>query len=419
MSIKQTAIRVGELLQDSGIVRPEEMIEAIQVSKRLGVPIGRVLMMSGWVRADELEAALHSQVLLRTEQIPRDIALSALKRVHELRITLMDALSSEEFKPQIEDNPVLLAELLLDSNLVSPEQIETAYEKSQISGIPLASALVLQGVLSPNLFPSIQRIQQLIEQGELSHDEGVFQVQNTFMLWLKAEESLNKDTFPDGGSVSPQAHLLSNLPLNAPLTSEFEHAAPEQAPAVREMAQSEITGEYPEVTPAEVKLSENQHTSPDLHLNQNQIQNQAQSQIQAKSQTETEIETVSELRLVDLLKMSGLITQEDIQKRYQAMLKDPIESGRFFIELGLLDEEQVKTAIRSHSLLNRGLLSQEEAVFALKDNGAPAADGDARNARVQRYMDKQWRGKMSRALGGALIGALVAGLTLSSKREKK
>lgn len=95
MSIKQSAIRVGELLQDSGIVRPEEMIEAIQVSKRLGVPIGRVLMMSGWVRADELEAALHSQVLLRTEQIVRSVALNALRRVHEQRISLIDALNGE------------------------------------------------------------------------------------------------------------------------------------------------------------------------------------------------------------------------------------------------------------------------------------------------------------------------------------
>lgn len=400
MSIKQSAIRVGELLQDSGIVRPEEMIEAIQVSKRLGVPIGRVLMMSGWVRADELEAALHSQVLVRTEQIPREAALSALRLVHEQHMSLIDALSVEEFEPQIEDNPALLAELLLDSNLVSPEQIELAYEKSQRSGIPLASALVLQGVLSPNLFPSLQRIQLLIENGELSREEGVVQVQNTFMLWLKAEESLNKDTFPEGaGSVRPDApYLMSETNVE---TKVRNGASADNKP---EASAEPQPGSEP--TPVSI---ESQIQTGDRHP---QVSAEAASAV-----------SNSDVRLVDLLKSAGYFTQEDIQRRYQAMLADPVESGRFFIELGLIDEHQAKVALRSHSLLTRGLLNQEEAIYALGAKGDDSQSSEelspASNAKVQRYMDKQWRGRVSRALGGAIIGALVAGLTLSSKREKK
>lgn len=401
MSIKQSAIRVGELLQDSGIVRPEEMIEAIQVSKRLGVPIGRVLMMSGWVRADELEAALHSQVLVRTEQIPREAALSALRLVHEQHMSLIDALSVEEFEPQIEDNPALLAELLLDSNLVSPEQIELAYEKSQRSGIPLASALVLQGVLSPNLFPSLQRIQLLIENGELSREEGVLQVQNTFMLWLKAEESLNNDTFPQGaGSVRPDTpYLMSESNIESKVRNKVS------------------ADNKPEISAEPQPSSE---SKPSVNL-ESQIQTgDRHPQVSAEAASAV---SNSDVRLVDLLKSAGYFTQEDIQKRYQAMLADPVESGRFFIELGLIDEHQAKVALRSHSLLTRGLLNQEEAIYAL---GAKVDDGQsgeelspASSAKVQRYMDKQWRGRVSRALGGAIIGALVAGLTLSSKREKK
>jgi hypothetical protein len=71
------------------------------------------------------------------------------------------------------------------------------------------------------------------------------------------------------------------------------------------------------------------------------------------------------------------------------------------------------------------LLNQEEAIYALgakgeeKDGGSSEELSPTSSAKVQRYMDKQWRGRVSRALGGAIIGALVAGLTLSSKREKK
>ncbi len=77
MSSNYKSVRVGELLVDAQIISSSEMTEAIQVSKRLGVPIGRVLMMSGSVRQDELAASLQVQPLIREGQIPYDAAISA------------------------------------------------------------------------------------------------------------------------------------------------------------------------------------------------------------------------------------------------------------------------------------------------------------------------------------------------------
>jgi hypothetical protein len=56
----------------------------------------------------------------------------------------------------------------------------------------LGSALVLQGILSPALFPSLQRIQKQLIEGVLTREEGIKEVQDTFVLWLKAEESKEK-----------------------------------------------------------------------------------------------------------------------------------------------------------------------------------------------------------------------------------
>ena len=67
VTTKETTVnvKIGELLVDAQIVSSAEMTEAVQVSKRLNVPIGRVLTMSGCVREDVLEASLQVQRLLR------------------------------------------------------------------------------------------------------------------------------------------------------------------------------------------------------------------------------------------------------------------------------------------------------------------------------------------------------------------
>ncbi len=78
-------IRVGELLVEAGIVSSSEMTEAIQVSKRLGVPIGRVLTMSGWVPEPLLEATLQVQHLMRAGEVPFKAGISSLSRVYKIQ----------------------------------------------------------------------------------------------------------------------------------------------------------------------------------------------------------------------------------------------------------------------------------------------------------------------------------------------
>lgn len=379
MSSNYKSVRVGELLVDAQIISSSEMTEAIQVSKRLGVPIGRVLMMSGSVRQDELAGSLQVQPLIREGQIPYDAAISALRRVHQLRVSIADAFAQEDLRPDIEDNPEYLGELLLDSNLVAPEDMERAIQTSMSSGIPLGSALVLQGILSPALFPSLQRIQKQLIEGVLTREEGIKEVQDTFVLWLKAEESKEKVPAP----------LLGKDTIAAEDSYVIEKGEPIRSNG----SQTSTHGHHAE---ANTKTVETKLTTPKTS------------------------ETVSDVRLVDLLKSAGVFSQADVQRNYEAMLKDPIRSGRFYVELGLIDEEDMKRALRSHALMTRGNLTKEEAIFALNSSRTTEFEkqiAGTDSVKVQRYMDKQWRGKATKVLGGALFGALVAGLTFSNRKK--
>ncbi len=53
---EQKVLRLGELLTQVGIVKPHELTEAIQTSSETGLPIGRVLIMSGYLTDQELQA---------------------------------------------------------------------------------------------------------------------------------------------------------------------------------------------------------------------------------------------------------------------------------------------------------------------------------------------------------------------------
>ncbi|MDP3508852.1 MAG: hypothetical protein Q8T09_12750 [Candidatus Melainabacteria bacterium] len=379
MTSNYNSVRVGELLVDAQIISSSEMTEAIQVSKRLGVPIGRVLMMSGSVRQDELAGSLQVQPLIREGQIPYAAAISALRRVHQLRISIADAFAQEDLRPDLDDNPEYLGELLLDSNLVAPEDMERAIQTSMSSGIPLGSALVLQGILSPALFPSLQRIQKQLIEGALTREEGIKEVQDTFVLWLKAEESKEKVAAPLHGKDTIAAE-------DTYLTAKSEPIRGNGSPANAYGHHVEAKTEPLETKVASVKPTE----------------------------------AVADVRLVDLLKSAGVFSQADVQRNYEAMLKDPIRSGRFYVELGLIDEEDMKRALRSHALMTRGSLTKEEAIFALNSSRTTEFEkqiSGTDSVKVQRYMDKQWRGKATKVIGGALFGALVAGLTFSNRKK--
>jgi len=392
------SIRVGELLTDAGIVSSAEMIEAIQVSKRLGVPIGRVLTMSGCVRESVLEAALQVQQLVRREEVPLQAALNSLHRAHSMKMSIMDALAEEDLQPDLEHDPHKLAELLVDSNIVSAEEMERAVQDSVDKGVPLGSTLVMQGFMSEQVLPSLVSIQRQITSGALSREDGLKEIQETFVLWVKADESLKKPLKNDEPE-SPDHLRSGTYPALSSTTTQSNQSLQTQA--------------LPKISPEGGESGDQSKSG---------LETRPEARTEAKIENQSlpkQAEDVSSVRLVDLLKQSGIFSQADVQRRYDLMLKDPVRSARFFLELGLVEEEDIKGALRSHSLMQRGHLTREEAAQALQQSRADGFERELSgegSERVRRYTDKKWRGQMGKVLGGALLGAVVAGFTFGRRK---
>lgn len=427
-------IKIGELLVLVGAVSSGDITEAIQVSKRLNVPIGRVLTMSGCIGEEVLEASLQAQPLIRDGHVPLDAGIEALRRVFREGRTLEQALSDVDCMPQFQKKD-RLAQLLLDSDIVTQDQLDSALITSFESGIPLGSALVLQGVLSPALFPSLLRIQKEIREGTMSRSDGVEHIKSTFMLWLKAEESLRREPIDPFGDSSL---LIPDLEQPAKTNSDAgqEPGKPNKPDKKERKKEADTTkGAIERVLDVErtesVASSESSKSSETTESSETSESSESSETIETDDDAEVdqrvtgdypvvilEEDQVEMVRMIDLFKHAGIFAQSDVQAAYERLLENPVASGKLFMSMGLIDEETLKTAIRCHSLLERGHLNKDEAIFALKSSRTKDFERQLEEQRAQakRYLDPRWRGKMKRVLGGCILGAVVAGLTFTRKR---
>lgn len=391
-------IKVGELLVLTGVVSSGDITEAIQVSKRLQMPIGRVLTMSGCVSEEILQATLECQPLVREGLVPVDSAISALKEVYEKGTSLEQALETVDCHlTHGSGGSANLADLLVDSNIVSQQQMDQALRVSFESGMPLGSALVLQGALSAAFFPSILSVQEQLKDSQVSRDEATEALKSAFLVWLKAEESLRNERTIDAEPGLPLA---------------FERRLEGQA--VHEKGESE-----PE---------------PLLKLPNRSDEIQAVPSTESQSSQpgdERRNEQASTFRVLDLLKMSGYVKQGDLQRKYEELLEDSMRSAFFFCDLGLIDERTRRNAARCHSLLRRGKISEKQAVFALKQcqtndlelrdvlRSMKEKEGLAHEPLETEPADEEGI-PMSRRLAAGLVGssvAVVGGLAYAALRK--
>lgn len=388
-------IKLGELLIDAGIITSGDLTEAIQVSRRLGVPIGQALLVSRCVTDNVLEAALEAQPLVKDGTITRQAAVDALRKSYEEGSPLSDFLEFREGTSEdSQQTSKRLAELLLDSEIVTQDQVDQALMTSFSSGMPLGSALVLEGVLSPSLFPSILRIQRNIREGKVGRQEGISELRSTFLHWIKAEESLARQHEMEGtGEVYSQAEIEEAI--HSFVAPEYaEHASniiPQNSAPPAQAAAPQVQPPQPAPRP---------------------VQPPRDPVVVEEAAPLADSEPA---RLFDVLTDSGNIKHSDLQSAFAKILDDPIASGKLFVLLGLADEKTVKNALRSQPHLSKYAIDDDakDSISAKAgENGATKEDDEDEDAKAQRDFARARRKAIStKVLGGIAVGAAVAGLS--------
>ncbi|CAN5367382.1 hypothetical protein BH11CYA1_BH11CYA1_46130 [soil metagenome] len=223
----QSTSRLGNLLQEFGVINPESCSKAEQLSTFSGLPFGKCLILLDLITADDLKEVLDGQSLLREGILTKAAVAQAVQKVCKEHISITEALSKLGEKSKAAKR-TRLGDLLSDAQAISSKQLEVALKVAEFASLPLGHILTSFDTLEPALVDQAIEIQRRIRKGELERSAGVNLIHQT------NQDLSSKISFGSGhfalGEILRFANLLS--------TQQIEEAVSAAS------AKKQLLGEY-------------------------------------------------------------------------------------------------------------------------------------------------------------------------------
>jgi hypothetical protein len=372
MSGKPSTIRIGDLLIKVGILKESDLKEAMQVAGETGLPIGRVLIMSGYLGEHELKAALQAQSMMKDGAIAEELAFKALQLVSKERLAWEQALKQAGWVKREVATTNKLGELLLAAHIVTQPQLEEALKTSFETGLPVGRVLTLTGALSESLLAAVLNAQVMIRDGKITREQAIQGIRSAQQRRVSLEQCLIDHGYyrlPSRTHVKlGELFVLSGLISETDLMNVLELGLVNEQPLGQVIVQSGFISQN--VLDAALRF-------------QDMVANGTLTPLQAAEALGTVYTkgisiaaAVAEIggmkpqphevvRLGELLKVAGLVTQNDIQKALELSTKNSSLVGKMLLVTGMIDEPTLHAALRCQFLIREGYLKMEQAIIAL------------------------------------------------------
>jgi hypothetical protein len=186
-------ILIGDLLVRSEMTSPRDMADAVPISLKSNLPIGRVLIAAGALTPGHLQQALVAQSLVRDSLLSADLAVQALRIVVRESFDLEQALNIVGWHPDSFTSENRLGQLLLLAGCITQAQLDECLRIFYSAGLPLARVLVLKGVISNLVAYVALTSQQMLRENKLSREQAIQSVQAA-----KASRGIIESDYIDG-----------------------------------------------------------------------------------------------------------------------------------------------------------------------------------------------------------------------------
>lgn len=202
--------KLGELLVGAGLTTEEQMEGALRQSITTGLPMGRLLVLSGVLSDSLLAAALTAQVLVRDGKLSKEDAISSLKAAKGRQVPIEVPLAEKGFYELPSRKGVRLGELLAASGLVSESEVLSAVEVGLLEQKPIGQVLVERSPISEIVLEAALKLQKDIAADKVAMDQAA---QALFLVHadgisLQAALSKMQSLVPKKDGVPPLAHFL-------------------------------------------------------------------------------------------------------------------------------------------------------------------------------------------------------------------
>ncbi len=166
-------VRLGDLLTQAGVLRKEDLKEAVQIASDTGQLIGKVLVMSGYLSKHALQVAVNAQSLIRDNVVNAELAIMAISVASKQEIEFEEALTQLGWERKKEVVTAKLGELLLGAGVIGPTELENALKVAELSGQPLGSILIKSKVIDESVLLFALDQQAAIREGHTSREDAI------------------------------------------------------------------------------------------------------------------------------------------------------------------------------------------------------------------------------------------------------
>ncbi len=365
-------MRIGEMLIAVGLLSEDDLNDAAQLAVDLGLPLGKVLVMSGFLTDGQLQAAVQVQSMVKDQILGTEIAAQALKLVASRCLPLEQALREVGWVQRDVMPKNKLGDLLVESGIIVQETLVEALQSSSESGLPLGRILVLTGKLPEALIYACLNAQVLLRDGKISREQAIQGLKAAHRRQMSIEQALIEQ-----GLLRPPSHakiklgelfVLSGILTEEDIMNALETGLITEEPLGQVLVKS---GQVPRtLLDTALRLQEMVDNGTLGPLNSAEVLRQIYTRGISIAQAVAELgllkqESHETIRLGELLKLAGFITEVDIQDALRLSLKNNALVGKILLIGGAIDETTLHAALRCQFLLREGFLKEEQAIIAL------------------------------------------------------
>lgn len=182
--------RLGDLFLEANIISPQMLAEGLRIAGGAALPLGRVLVMTGYVSERDVKAAIDLQLMVRNGELAPDLAIKALRLCHCSHVKVEQALEISGYRPEEAVPLGQLGQMLLKAELVDATSLEHAVKQSRTSGDSLGRVLVLKGMISPLVLSVALNILVLIRDGKITMRLGTLLLRKTYVDRISLAQAL-------------------------------------------------------------------------------------------------------------------------------------------------------------------------------------------------------------------------------------
>jgi hypothetical protein len=171
--VESKPVRLGELLTAAGVLRREDLNEAVQIANDTGQLIGKVLVMSGYLSKHALQVAVTAQSLIRDSVVTAELALVGIKVACNQEVSFEEAMEQLGWVRKPETVTAKLGELLLSAGVIGSTELNNALRTAEVTGQPLGSVLLKLKVIDDAVLLFALDQQAAVRDGVVSREDAI------------------------------------------------------------------------------------------------------------------------------------------------------------------------------------------------------------------------------------------------------